>query len=144
MHEHVDEVVGWIHGHAHLLANRDERLVVEEHAVVVDALGRNEREVEIVAIGERAANVRADEQAGGGRRRPEQRILGRRSARTDAPVASVELIEELGHERRHRDAGHDADPLALEARAASTGPPATRMRSAATAPTPFSICGKSP
>ena len=55
-----------------------------------------------------------------------------------------ELIEQLGHERGHRDARHDADPLAVEARQVDSSPPATRLRSAATAPTPFSICGKSP
>ena len=58
-----------------LFADRDERFVVEEQAVVVDALGRNEREVEIVAVGERASNVGADQEAGGGRRRTEQRVL---------------------------------------------------------------------
>ena len=57
MHEHVDEVVRWIYRHAHLFADRDERFVVEEHTAVVDALGRNERQIEIVAVGERASNV---------------------------------------------------------------------------------------
>ena len=75
----------------------------------------NQREIEIVPIGERAADVGADEQAGGRRRRTEQRVLGddelERGARR-----SGELLEQLRHQRRHRHAGHDADALAVEPR----------------------------
>ena len=76
MREHVDEVVRRIDRHGQLLSHGDERLVVEEQAVVVDALGRNQREIEIAAVGERATDVGADEQARRRRRRAEQRVLG--------------------------------------------------------------------
>ena len=54
MDQHVDEIVGRIDGHGELLAKRDKRFVVEKHAVVVDTLGRDQREIDVMAIGERA------------------------------------------------------------------------------------------
>ena len=54
------------------------RLLVEEESIVVDRLGRDQREIEIVAIGERATDVGADEQAGGRRGGTEERVLHRR------------------------------------------------------------------
>jgi hypothetical protein len=47
--EHVDEVVRRVDGHRQLLADGDERRVVEEEPVLVDALGRDQREVEVGA-----------------------------------------------------------------------------------------------
>ena len=141
--EHVDEVVRGIDGHRQRLAQRDERLVVEEDAVVVDRLGRNQCEVEIGAIGERATDVGADEQAGGRRRRTEERVLGRDELEARAGCARVSCSSSSGI-----SGAIDTPvttPMRLPSRrGSSSSPSATRVRSEAIAPTPFSICGKSP
>jgi hypothetical protein len=113
--QHVDEVVGWEDGNRQLLSDGDEALVVEEQPVVVDRLGGNQREVEVVTCGERAPNVRAHEQPRRRRRRAEERVLhGQQLERRSR--ALVQLVEKLRHQRRHRDAGDHADALAVEPR----------------------------
>ena len=97
--QHVDEVVRGIDRHRQRLAQRDEALVVEEEAVVVDRFGGNQREIEVVPVGERATNVRADEQPGGGRGRTEERVLHDDQLERRAGRARVSCVEQLGHER---------------------------------------------
>src|SRR3954470_5811265 len=75
VYEYVDEIVGRVNRHAQLLAHGDERLVVQEHAMVIDALGGEESHVEVVPVGERAPDVSADQKPGGGRRWTEERVL---------------------------------------------------------------------
>ena len=73
---------------------RDERLVVEEHAVVVDRLGGNQREVEIVP----SASAR---RMSAPTSRPAVVVVGPNSefsttiSSNVAPVASSRLLEQL-------------------------------------------------
>src|SRR3569833_2213667 len=111
--EYVDEIVRRVHGHWQLFANRNERLVVEEHAVIVDRFSRNEREIEVAPILERTTNVRAGQETRGRRRGTEERILAHDQLERRAGLLS-QLLEQLRHQGRHRDACDDADALPFD------------------------------
>jgi hypothetical protein len=106
--EHIDEIVGGINGHRQRFAHLDERLLIEEHTVVVDRFGRDQRNVEVIAIGERPTHVGANEQSSGRCRWSEERVLDANELEAGARHGG-ELIEQLGQQRRHRHARDDAD-----------------------------------
>src|SRR3954464_355220 len=64
----VDEVVRRIDGECELASQLLEHDVIKEDAGLVDRLGRNQRQIEIIAPTERLAHVRADQEASGGGR----------------------------------------------------------------------------
>jgi hypothetical protein len=74
--------------------------------------------------------------------RAEQRVLDRDQLEP-RPGVRGEAVEQFRHEWGHGGPGDDADPPPVEPRELHDAV-ATRMRSAVTAPMPFSICGKSP
>ena len=106
-------------------------------------LGGNQREVEIGAVGERATNVGADEQAGGRRRRTEQRVLDDDQLESTRRSRSADCSSSSGMSGAIDTPVTTPMLLALEARQRRRARRHAHAKRA-TAPTPFSICGKSP
>ena len=142
--EHVDEVVGRIHRHA----------ASASRSVMNGSSSRN-TPLSLMHSAGISARSRSWRSASARRMsaptsRPAVVVVGPNSEFSvddeleRAPVASRELLEQLGHQRAPSTRRSRRRCAVLRGAAATSRPSCTRERSDATAPTPFSICGKSP